>query len=149
MREQFSLPGMKVLVFAFDSGSKNPFLPHHHMPDNVVYTGTHDNDTVLGWYRRAEPEERDFYRRYLDTSDEAPHWELIRAAWASVGVYALAPLQDFLGLGNEARMNYPGRPSGNWQWRMPKDALTGELARKLAELNSIYGRDEWQTQEGE
>jgi 4-alpha-glucanotransferase len=108
----------------------------------VVYTGTHDNDTARGWYERVSEPEKDFYRRYLarDGSDVA--WDLIRAAWSSIGVFSLAPMQDFLRLGNEARMNYPGNPSGNWTWRMPPDTLSDALARNISDLNYLYSRKE-------
>ncbi|HNT55332.1 MAG TPA: 4-alpha-glucanotransferase, partial [Anaerolineaceae bacterium] len=107
----------------------------------VVYTGTHDNDTALGWYERINEEEKDFYRRYLARDGHDVAWDMIRAAWGSVAVFALAPLQDFLNLGNEARMNYPGNPSGNWQWRMPASALSDWLRERVKETNYLYRRD--------
>ncbi len=140
LRDQLGHPGMKILVFAFNAGSANPFLPHRIPKNSVVYTGTHDNDTAVGWYNRVEEGERDFFRRYLGTSGNRVGWTLIRTAWRTRAIMALAPMQDFLELGNEARMNYPGRPSGNWTWRMPADALTTELAGKIQELNGLYGR---------
>ncbi len=140
LREQFGLPGMKVLVFAFSSGPENEFLPHNYPPNCVVYTGTHDNDTVMGWFRRAADSEQNFCRRYLDLREGNAAWALVRAAWASVAVYALAPLQDILGLGNVARMNYPGRMSGNWAWRMAPDAMNRRLSDRLAELSYLFGR---------
>ena len=142
LRDQFNLPGMKVLVFAFDSDAENEFLPHNYVPNCVVYTGTHDNDTVRGWYERSGESERDFARRYLARSGENISWDLIRAAWSSVAVFALAPMQDFLGLGNEARMNYPSKASGNWTWRMAPDALTASLRDGIKEINTLYGRIE-------
>jgi 4-alpha-glucanotransferase len=140
LRRRFDLPGMKILQFSFAGSPDDPFLPHNYPKECVVYTGTHDNDTARGWYERVSEEERDFYRRYLDRSGENVAWDLIRASWASVAVLALAPLQDFLNLGNEARMNYPGNPSGNWTWRMPADALQDNLALRIRELNDLYGR---------
>ena len=140
LRRRFDLPGMKILQFSFAGGPDDPFLPHNYPKDCVVYTGTHDNDTACGWYERVSEGERDFYRRYLDRSGENVAWDLIRASWASVAVLALAPMQDFLNLGNEARMNYPGNPSGNWTWRMPAEALQDELAQRIKELNYLYGR---------
>jgi 4-alpha-glucanotransferase len=142
LRDQFNLPGMKVLVFAFDSDAENEFLPHNYVPNCVVYTGTHDNDTVRGWYERSGESERDFSRRYLARSGENISWDLIRAAWSSVAAFALAPMQDFLGLGNEARMNYPSKASGNWTWRMAPDALTVPLRNGIKEINTLYGRIE-------
>ncbi|HLA97625.1 MAG TPA: 4-alpha-glucanotransferase [Anaerolineales bacterium] len=141
LRDSFELPGMKVLVFAFAGDPDDPFLPHNYTRNCVVYTGTHDNDTAVGWYRRVGESERSFYRKYLNQDGSNVAWDLIRACWASVAVFALAPLQDFLGLGNEARMNYPGNPSGNWNWRMTTGALTDELAESIRELNDLYSRD--------
>jgi len=140
LRESLGLPGMKVLVFAFSSDPDNPFLPHNYEQNCVVYTGTHDNDTASGWYRRVSEKERSFYRKYLAREGSNVAWDLIRACWASVAVFALAPMQDFLALGNEGRMNYPGNPSGNWSWRMPPEALTDKLALSIQELNFLYSR---------
>jgi len=141
LRDSFELPGMKVMVFAFAGDPDDPFLPHNYPRNCVVYTGTHDNDTALGWYRRVGVGERSFYRKYLYRDGGDVSWDLIRACWASVAVFALAPLQDFLKLGNEARMNYPGNPSGNWNWRMSPSALTNKLAESIRELNFLYSRD--------
>jgi 4-alpha-glucanotransferase len=137
--EAFNLPGMKVFQFAF-SDPKNPFLPHNYIPNCVAYTGTHDNDTARGWFDAAQPHEREFAQRYLrvDGSDFA--WDLIRGVWASVANLAVTPMQDLLNLGSEARMNYPSRLGGNWEWRMNEDALNDELAGKLRELNWMYAR---------
>jgi 4-alpha-glucanotransferase len=140
LRDQFNLPGMKVLVFAFDSGPDNEFLPHHYTRNYAAYTGTHDNDTARGWFERADQEERDFALDYLDSSGEDIAWDLIRAAWSSVATFAIAPLQDLLGLDNKARMNYPSQPSGNWTWRMAEDALDTSLRNKLRKINGLYGR---------
>ncbi|GAB4503854.1 MAG: 4-alpha-glucanotransferase [Anaerolineales bacterium] len=139
LREQFGLPGMKILQFGF-SGPENLFLPHHYPLNCVVYTGTHDNDTARGWYLTAPASERAFAERYLQT-DEAHFPEaLVRAAWSSVAVFALAPMQDLLGLGTEARMNYPSRLGGNWAWRMDVHALSEQLQERLKELNYLYAR---------
>jgi 4-alpha-glucanotransferase len=140
MRETFNLPGMKILVFAFDSDATNTFLPHHYTRDCVVYTGTHDNDTALGWYKRVEDAERNFARQYLARDGQDISWDLIRAGWSSVAVFSLAPMQDFLGLDNKARMNYPSKLGGNWAWRMPSEALSEPLRYRIAEMNTIYGR---------
>lgn len=140
LRDQFHLPGMKVLQFAFGGGPNDPFLPHNYTQDYVVYTGTHDNDTARGWYARAGEGEKDFVRRYFARDGHDISWDLIRAAWSSVGVFALAPMQDFLSLGNEARMNYPGNPSGNWGWRMAEDALNTWLSSRIRETNYLYSR---------
>jgi 4-alpha-glucanotransferase len=140
LRDQFDLPGMKILVFAFDGDSGNEFLPHNYIPNCIVYTGTHDNDTVEGWYRRINETERHFTRRYLNCDASNISWDLIRAAWSSVAVFAIAPMQDVLSLDNSARMNYPSQAGGNWTWRMPPDALNDKLRDRLKELNKLYGR---------
>jgi 4-alpha-glucanotransferase len=139
LRDSFNLPGMKILQFAF-SGPDNIFLPHHYTRRCVVYTGTHDNDTTLGWYDTASPESKDYARRYLAVSGANIGWNLIRAAWSSVAVFSLAPMQDFLKLGTKARMNFPGKLGGNWSWRMDENALTESLKQKIQELNGLYQR---------
>lgn len=130
---------MKILQFSF-SGPDNPFLPHRHVENCVVYTGSHDNDTALGWYATAPESEKEFYRRYMARSGDDFAGDLIRAAWSSVAAIAIAPLQDFLRLGSAARMNFPGREAGNWLWRMPENGLSKELKIWLNELNQLYMR---------
>ena len=140
LRRRFDLPGMRILQFAFDGGSDNRFLPHNYDANTVVYTGTHDNDTTWGWYRTAPEHERDNVRRYLarDGSDAA--WDLIRLAWGSVASHAIAPLQDVLNLGTEGRMNFPGKPQGNWAWRFRADHLNPWILDRLAEMTELYRR---------
>jgi len=141
LRDQFDFPGMKVLVFAFDSGASNPFLPHHYPENCVVYIGTHDNDTAMGWWQeRATAEEKAFAREYLSVDGNDFAWDLIRAGWRSPAVLAIAQMQDLLALENRARMNFPGRPSGNWGWRMAADAISAELIQRLRDLNQQTGR---------
>ncbi len=140
LRETYNLPGMRIFQFAFDSDPGDPFLPHHYPAHCVVYTGTHDNDTALGWYERVPEKDKAFYRQYMDRDASHVSWDMIRGVWSSVAVFGLAPMQDFLSLGNEARMNYPGNPSGNWMWRMPSHAQTPELQEKIRELNYLYSR---------
>ena len=140
LRDTFELPGMKIFQFAFDSDPEDPFLPHNYPVNCVVYTGTHDNDTVHGWYERVPEKDKAFYRKYLDRDGSTVNLDMIRGVWSSVAVFGLAPMQDFLNLGNEARMNYPGNPSGNWMWRMSNDAQTPELQVKIKELNYLYSR---------
>ena len=140
MREDLNLPGMKIIQFAFYGDPSEPFLPHNHVANSVVYTGTHDNDTSRGWYERVPETERDFYRRYLGRDGSNVAWDLIRAAWSSVAVFAIAPMQDFLDLGNQARMNYPGNPSGNWTWRLSGTALSNSLRSRIKEFNFLYDR---------
>ena len=139
LRDQFGLPGMKILQFAF-SGPDNPFLPHSYPQNCVVYTGTHDNDTSRGWYETAPENEKDFARRYLGIDGADFPWDLIRAAWRSTAVYALAPMQDFLNLGSQARFNYPSRLGGNWEWRMTEASINEELKERIRDLNWIYQR---------
>ncbi|MCK5430319.1 MAG: 4-alpha-glucanotransferase, partial [Anaerolineales bacterium] len=123
-----------------EGGPEDLFLPHNYPVNCVVYTGTHDNDTAQGWYERVSDEIRNFCRRYLARDGSDISWDLIRACWSSVAVIAIAPMQDFLSLGNDARMNYPGNPSGNWSWRMHPDSLGEELSRRIKELNHLYSR---------
>ncbi len=145
LRDEFAFPGMKVLQFAFASDAANPFLPHNYTtPNCVVYTGTHDNDTALGWFRSSStPAERSYALRYLGTDGTDIAWDLIRLAYASVADMAIAPLQDVLRLDSAARMNYPSRPGGNWTWRYEEGALTPELSRRLLALAQSYGRAPW------
>jgi 4-alpha-glucanotransferase len=137
--EAFDLPGMKVLQFGF-SGPDNPFLPHNYISNCVAYTGTHDNDTALGWFETTSEHEREFALRYLRVDGHDFAWDLIRAVWASVAVMALTPMQDVLNLSREARMNYPSTLGGNWEWRMDDGALTDALRERLKELNFLYYR---------
>ncbi|MFZ5910464.1 MAG: 4-alpha-glucanotransferase [Chloroflexota bacterium] len=139
LRDQFDLPGMKILQFGF-SGPDNSFLPHNYPSNCVTYTGTHDNDTARGWFEAAPAHERHFASRYLRTNEASFVWDLIRAGWSSVAVFALAPMQDLLGLGTDARMNFPSRLGGNWEWRMAASALTDDLRDKIKELNFLYAR---------
>ncbi len=139
LRDSFHLPGMKILQFGFSSPT-DPFLPHNYTSNCVAYTGTHDNDTVCGWYETAPEKERDFALRYLNTEGGNFAWSMIRAVWASVAVYAITPMQDLLSLGGEARMNFPSRLGGNWEWRMEQDDLSETLAASLKELNELYLR---------
>lgn len=153
LRTQFNLPGMRILVFAFSSGPDNLFLPHNYEnPNTVVYTGTHDNETTVGWFFRTDTTgttedpaqiewERSYARQYAKVLVGSEiHWDLIRLALSSVANTALIPLQDVLGLGNEARMNYPSSTGGNWQWRYTDEQMTDEVKRRLRELTEIYGR---------
>ena len=135
-------PGMKVLEFAFDGDDENDFLPHNYPNSNcVVYTGTHDNDTIMGWYSQAEPEEIKCAVDYCKIKDgEEFNWGVIRTAYESKADYAVIQMQDILGLGSEARMNVPSTLGGNWVWRMDADALTEELAKRLSWMSDIYGR---------
>ena len=140
IRDAFHLPGMRILQFGFDEGAKSIHLPHNYIRNTVVYPGTHDNDTTLGWHATAAPQARDLLARYLGDRGDAVPWNIIRAGLASVADLSIATAQDLLGLGSEARMNFPGKASGNWSWRLKPGALNDELARRLLELNKIYAR---------
>ena len=144
LRDDLELPGMAILQFAFESTvggfGRSQYLPHNHRRRLLVYTGTHDNDTVLGWWAGAEEPLRDHVRRYLNTDGSEVHWDFIRAALASVAEGALFPLQDALGLGTEACMNRPGTSDGNWTWRFAADDLKPEISARLLELTELYGR---------
>jgi 4-alpha-glucanotransferase len=139
LRDRFGFPGMKILQFAF-SDPFNAYLPHGYSSNCVVYTGTHDNDTTRGWYEAASTAERDYMRRYVGCDGTDAVWDLIRLGMSSVADRALFPMQDLLNLGTEARLNTPGKASGNWSWRFRSEVLTEELGGRLAELTLIYGR---------
>jgi 4-alpha-glucanotransferase len=140
LRRQFSLPGMRVLQFAFDGASDNLHLPHNFSRDTVVYTGTHDNDTTLGWYRGLDAQTARRVEAYLACHGAQLPDALLRAAIASVAVLAIAPLQDLLALGSEARFNTPGTVVGTWRWRCRTGALSAELAASLRDSSERYGR---------
>ena len=139
---QFNFPSMKVLQFAFLTDGGDPFVPYNYLPDCIVYPGTHDNDTVVGWWEESSTaEERVLALKYLDKPDGSDiAWDFIRLAWSSVARLAVVTAQDLLSLGSWARMNLPSRASGNWQWRYPAGALTADLQLRLLELTAIYGR---------
>ncbi|NOT33425.1 MAG: 4-alpha-glucanotransferase [Candidatus Eisenbacteria bacterium] len=139
LRDRWGLPGMTVLQFGFEADD-HEFAPHRHVPQRVVYTGTHDNDTTRGWFAAAEESTRDRLRRYLATDAHDVAWDLIREAFRSVATTAIVPLQDVLDLGAEARMNLPGRPAGNWTWRFTADRFGAAPRERLRELASLYGR---------
>jgi len=143
LRAQAGLPGMAILQFAFGSQNSNPYLPHNHSANSVVYPGTHDNDTSNSWYATADAKTQDHLRRYLRVPGTEVCWDFIRASYASVARLSVVPLQDILGLGSEARLNTPGRAEGNWQWRYRArdlECLCGDTTRYLRELGALYGR---------
>lgn len=141
LRARLGLPGMHVLQFAFDGASDNPHLPHNHVANGVVYTGTHDNDTTLGWWQGLGEDVRSRVQAYFDYPDESMPWPLVHAALASVCSLAVLPLQDCLGLDGTARMNTPGKVEGNWRWRCPVGALNPALQERFLALAKLYGRD--------
>jgi 4-alpha-glucanotransferase len=140
LQRHLGFPGMRVLQFAFSDAAENHDLPHNYTSDAVVYTGTHDNDTTRGWFTTRTGHERAYALDYLNCGSEDVVWAMIRAAYASVARMALIPLQDALDLGSEARMNYPSRPDGNWQWRYAEGDLTLSHAQRLRKLSELYGR---------
>ena len=133
---------MKILTFAFDTDSTNPFLPHNYEENFIVYTGTHDNDTVRGWMETTAPKEQVKKAvQYLGLNEEEGYnWGFIRGVWGSVARVAIAQMQDFLDLGNEARTNLPSTLGNNWCWRMKEDLINNNLAKKIYSITEIYGR---------
>lgn len=140
LRDSFNLPGMKILHFAFGSGASNPYLPHNFSRNVAVYTGSHDNDTTLGWFKTAAEQEKSEALKYIGFESGDICWDLIQLAFRSVANVAVIPFQDFLRLGSEARMNFPGKASGNWGWRVKKEAINSELAAEIFEITELYGR---------
>jgi 4-alpha-glucanotransferase len=143
LRDQFHIPGTRVLQFAFDGGSDNPYLPHNYVPNTVVYTGTHDNNTTRGWFEDLPDEPRQRVWAYLkrsagDSREVAP--ALLELAWSSAAALAMAPLQDLLNLGSDARMNVPGRAEGNWRWRCTEALLSASAFEWLRELTKTSNR---------
>ena len=144
LRESFDLPGMRILQYAFGGDANNLHLPHNFPWNCVAYTGTHDNDTTVGWWKAlkgtAGKGPREHAKEYLSTTGRHINWDLIRACWASVADTAIAPLQDILDLDNSARMNKPASTSGNWNWRFTDGAITPEIIERLRKLTELYGR---------
>jgi len=142
LRKKLDMPGMKVMQFGFGDKGAHIYLPHRFTPDYVVYTGTHDNDTTVGWWNNsASEQEKAWAAEYLGRVEDGIHWAFIRAAFSSVATLAVIPVQDVLGLDSDARMNIPSKPGGNWTWRLSCGALTPELADKLALLTVVTDRD--------
>jgi 4-alpha-glucanotransferase len=140
LRQELGLPGMAVLQFAFDGDATNAYLPHNFERNLVVYTGTHDNQTTIGWFRHLGQETRRQVQTYVGRDGRDIAWDFIRLAYQSVADTAVVPLQDVLRLGDEARMNTPGTPGGNWSFRYSQEQLTDELAAGLARLTTAYAR---------
>jgi 4-alpha-glucanotransferase len=145
LRDRFDLPGMKILLFAFGGDANSTYLPHNYIQNCIVYTGTHDNDTTLGWWKQAPSEVKNHVADYLgyDSPDEISeiNWSLIRVALSSIADQAIIPLQDLLGLDNRGRMNDPSINAGNWRWRYESsDLLTPEIRDRLLEMTRLYGR---------
>ena len=142
LRDAFHIPGTRVLQFAFDGHADNPYLPDNYVPNTVVYTGTHDNPTTRGWYEDLSEAERGHVWRYLKraagtAADAAP--ALLDLAWSSTAALAIAPLQDVLNLGKEARMNQPGSAEGNWRWRVTVEMLSSSALERLRAVTAATG----------
>jgi 4-alpha-glucanotransferase len=140
LRKRHGFPGMKILQFAFDSDAHNPYLPHQHEENGVVYTGTHDNNTTIGWYKALPRKVKHRVMDYLSHPQEEMPWPLIRCALASVAQLAILPMQDVLALDGTHRMNTPGTVEGNWRWRFSWDQVTDDIAPRLHHLMNLYGR---------
>ena len=141
LRDKFEFPGMKILQFAFGSDPGNPYIPYNYTRNSVVYTGTHDNDTSVGWfYNSSDWEKRNFHMYLGCISNDGVQWDMIRLALSAIANQAIIPLQDIFGLGNEARMNFPGVGEGNWEWRYHSHMLTQDLSNKLKDLTVLCGR---------
>ena len=140
LRLAFGFPGMKILQFAFDGGEDNPYLPHNHERLSVVYTGTHDNDTTLGWFDSLDEKGKEQVNRHLAGYRNEMPWQLIEAALDSVATLAVFPMQDLLSLGSSERMNTPGTTENNWRWRFSWSQIKPELTTQLRELIEQYNR---------
>ena len=140
LRERFNLPGMRILQFAFAEDESHPFLPHHYKPNSVAYTGTHDNDTSIGWWSTVTPGEKEFARKYLGSEGHQIQWDMIRAISNSEANTVIILMQDVLGLTGDHRMNFPGQPNDNWEWRFSWNQVTSEQTMALAKISAEYGR---------
>jgi 4-alpha-glucanotransferase len=146
MRDDLGYPGMRILQFAFGGDAKHNDLPHNYIRNCAAYTGTHDNETASGWYRAQSDKEGNLSKygeyclKYLNSTGEEIHWDMIRALLASVADTAIVPAQDLLGAGNEARMNLPATADGNWKWRLKPSELSDEISKRLKEMTETYGR---------
>jgi 4-alpha-glucanotransferase len=141
LRDQFQFPGMKVLQFGFDGDGESAFLPHQLNTRNCIcYTGTHDNDTSLGWYTNTSEKNRDKVRRYMNTDASSISWDFIRICLGSIATYAIFPVQDLLNQGSESRMNVPGVPRGNWAYRFRAGLLNEGMAAGLRQMTQLFGR---------
>lgn len=141
LRDDFNLPGMKVLQFGFENYNPyNQFLPHNFVQNCICYTGTHDNDTTLGWYEKQNDYTKECVQKYMHTSDQRITWAFIETALSSIARYAIFPIQDILSVGSEGRMNTPSTSQGNWSFRFQKAALSDKIAEELKKLTQFYGR---------
>ena len=148
LRDKFKLPGMRILQFAFGNGETNHFLPHHYVQNTVAYTGTHDNDTTLGWWSTLPEHEKHFARQYLGTNGDRINWVMMNALAKSAANIVIFPMQDVLDLPSEHRMNIPGKPEGNWEWRFSWNQIKPEHTQALAEMTAQNGRSSWRNGNG-
>ena len=143
LRDDCGFPGMRVLQFAFDGSKNNYHMPHNFDNKNIVaYTGTHDNDTSLGWYKKAHEDSKDIFRRYMNVSGDDPAWDLIRLLYSSVALYAIVPIQDLMSLDSNSRMNFPGQALGNWQFRFSREMIFSDanIKNRLVYLCNLFDR---------
>jgi 4-alpha-glucanotransferase len=140
LRDKFKLPGMRILQFAFGEGEANHFLPHHYVPNTIAYTGTHDNDTTIGWWKSATDHEKTFAMRYLKSDGHEIHLDMMRAISNSVANLVIFPMQDALGLSGDHRMNFPGQPTGSWEWRFSWEQVQPRHTQALAKMSVESGR---------
>jgi 4-alpha-glucanotransferase len=140
LRDSFGFPGMRILQYGFSGDLENRDLPRNYIENSVAYTGTHDNDTVIGWFEKANEHERDFCLDYLNSDGSEINRDFIRAVWESTSDTAITPMQDLLGLGSKARMNFPSSNSGNWNWQCKDGDLSEDISNYLRELTELHGR---------
>jgi 4-alpha-glucanotransferase len=141
LRKNVGLPGMKVLQFAFDGNPENPYLPYNTTTDSVLYTGTHDNDTSLGWFNNLLELDKHLVRKYLGCADENFLEKFLRLAFGAPSKLCIIPFQDVLGLDSKHRMNIPGKESGNWQWRFTFEQVDPDKIQLFTDFTSVYGRE--------
>ncbi len=140
LRDEYCLPGMKVMHFAFGDTAHNPYLPHNHRLNSVIYSGTHDNDTTIGWYKQTDAKTKDHVRRYFSCSDDQAPYMILRAVWQSPAKYAIVPMQDVLHKDSWARLNTPGTDKNNWVWRFEWEELSSHYAESLSYHTALFGR---------
>ena len=140
LRDKFKLPGMRILQFAFGEGEGSLFLPHHYVPNTIAYTGTHDNDTILGWWKTLSDHEKSFALSYLHSDGHEIQWDMMRAISASVANIVIFPMQDVLGLAGIHRMNYPGQSTESWEWRFTWDQVQPRNTQALIKMSLEHAR---------
>ena len=141
LRDRFKMPGMRILQFAFGGNDSNTYLPHHYIANTVAYTGTHDNDTTVGWWNSAPEHEKNYARYYLSTDGHDINWAAISALSASKANTVIFPLQDVLGLNSDSRMNIPGKAWGNWEWRFSWEQLQDSYTERFEQITNVNNRN--------